>query len=241
MIEFRNVSKTYGGGAQRTVVLRETSFHIEPAQNIALIGRNGAGKSTLLRMIAGTTPPDSGRIIRTGKFSWPLGFAGNFHANLSGAENVSFIADVYGVDYRALVEFVQEFSELGDKFFAEVRTYSSGMRARLAFGVSMGVNFDVYLVDEITAVGDARFKKKCKQFFKERLGHARLIMVSHSPATVKSYCDRAMILEGGALSPLMPVDEALKIHEENLSRPSAGRPRGAEKDADAGLARSDAS
>ncbi|MEM8753289.1 MAG: ABC transporter ATP-binding protein, partial [Pseudomonadota bacterium] len=159
MIELRNVSKSYPTGGARRVVLDDASMVIPRGRSLGLLGRNGAGKSTLLRIIAGSIAPDSGEIVRNGTISWPLGFAGSFHGQLSGAQNTRFVARIYGCDPDELIRYVADFSELGDFLYMPVRSYSSGMKARLAFGVSMGVAFDYYLVDETTAVGDANFQR----------------------------------------------------------------------------------
>ncbi|MEL6977304.1 MAG: ABC transporter ATP-binding protein [Pseudomonadota bacterium] len=218
MIAFESVSKRYKTPKGWRTILEPTDLSVDAPISIGLLGRNGAGKSTLLRMIAGTIPTDSGRIRRQGLYSWPLGFAGTFHQALSGADNVTFVADVYGFPEDELKSFVLEFSELGDYFYAPVRTYSSGMRARLAFGVSMAIEFDVYLIDEITEVGDSRFKQKCRDVFKEKLVNSKVIMVSHGEGTIKSFCEAAMVLEQGRLSALMPVNEAIALHRENMRR-----------------------
>lgn len=176
-------------------IINDVSFVIPRGRSVGLLGRNGAGKSTLLQIIAGTLELDKGRIVRQGKISWPLGFQGSFQGNLSGEQNVRFVARIYGVDTEELVAYVADFAELGAFYKAPVRTYSSGMRARLAFGVSMGVRFDYYLVDEITAVGDTNFKRKSQQVFKERLADSDVIMVSHSAATLRDYCESGIVLE----------------------------------------------
>ena len=216
MITLENISKRYRVPSGWKTVLEDTTLRISEPKNIGLLGRNGAGKSTLLRMISGTVPPDTGKIVRGGMFSWPLGFSGNFHGALSGSENVSFIAEIYGLDPNDLQSFVSEFSELGDQYYAPLRTYSSGMRARLAFGVSMAVEFDVYLIDEITEVGDARFKQKCRDAFRKKLSSSNLIITSHSEKTIRSFCDAALVLENGRLSELMPVDDAIRLHRQNM-------------------------
>ena len=169
MIEFRNVSKYYLTQHSRKVVVDHLSLRLPAGAKVGLLGRNGAGKSTLIGMIAGTVKPNTGTIRRHGSISWPLGFAGSFAPDLTGAQNVRFVARIYGIDTDALIDYVQEFAELGDFLDMPVRSYSSGMKARLAFGLSMGVSFDWYLVDEITAVGDAAFKRKSLAAFKERL------------------------------------------------------------------------
>ena len=166
-------------------IIYDASLTLERGKSIGLLGRNGAGKSTLLRLIAGTIRLDSGRIIREGKVSWPLGFQGSFQGSMTGEQNVRFVARIYGVDTGTLVDYVADFAELGAFFRAPVNTYSSGMKARLAFGLSMGVNFDYYLVDEITAVGDTNFKKKCQAVFNTRLQQSDVVMVSHSTGTIR--------------------------------------------------------
>ncbi|MGK6317882.1 ABC transporter ATP-binding protein, partial [Neorhizobium sp. DT-125] len=175
-------------------------------------------KSTLLQIIAGTLELDKGRVIRQGKISWPLGFAGSFQGNLSGEQNVRFVARIYGVDTEELVAYVADFAELGAFYKAPVRTYSSGMKARLAFGVSMGVKFDYYLVDEITAVGDTNFKRKSQQVFKERLKGSDVIMVSHSPSTLRDYCESGIVLEDGKLTYYDNLEDAIAVHERNMTR-----------------------
>ena len=149
------------------------------------MGVNGAGKSTTMRLIAGTELPNSGRVRRDVRVSWPLGFAGGFHPLMTGRENVKFVARIYGADVRKTLDFVEDFSEIGDYIDAPVKTYSSGMMARLSFGLSMAIDFECYLIDEITAVGDARFQARCVGTFAERRKRADIIMVSHSMETIK--------------------------------------------------------
>lgn len=164
MIRLLNVRKSFSLKGGRKIIANGITFDFPSGKSVALLGRNGAGKSSMLNMIAGSMQPDEGQINITGTISWPVGFAGSFHNDLSGAQNVLFLARVYGVDTQELLDFVLDFSELGKHFDQPVRAYSSGMKSRLAFGVSMGIHFDTYLVDEITAVGDAAFKEKAKLF-----------------------------------------------------------------------------
>ena len=199
-------------------IIDDVSFVIPRGKSVGLLGRNGAGKSTLLQIIAGTLELDKGRVIRQGKISWPLGFAGSFQGNLSGEQNVRFVARIYGVDTGELVAYVADFAELGAFYKAPVRTYSSGMKARLAFGVSMGVKFDYYLVDEITAVGDTNFKRKSQQVFKERLKGSDVIMVSHSSSTLRDYCESGIVLEDGKLTYYENLEDAIVVHERNMTR-----------------------
>lgn len=223
MIVFRDVSKAYRmpGGGQRRILDRVT-ITIPRGRSLGLLGRNGSGKSTLLRMIAGTILPDGGEIIRHSSVSWPLGFQGSFTGLLSGAQNVRFVARIYGCDPDELIAFVEEFSELGEFLYMPVSSYSSGMKARLAFGVSMGVAFDYYLVDEVTAVGDANFKRKCRAVFRERLSASDVIMVSHSTRTLREYCQAGVVLEDGAMTYYEDIEDAIEAHEENMALGLAG-------------------
>ncbi len=214
MIEFIEVEKRYRTRQQHKVILRSGTFEL-PWRNIALIGENGAGKSTLLRLISGAEQPDAGDIRRRVKVSFPLGFAGSFNGSLSGAENAKFVARIYGQDTDALIEYVQSFADLGEHFYMPVKTYSSGMRARLAFGVSLAIDFECYLVDEITAVGDERFKRRSREAFKAKLANSRMIMVSHSSSTLRDYCDMGALLHQGELQIFDDINEAIRVHEVN--------------------------
>jgi capsular polysaccharide transport system ATP-binding protein len=218
MIRLENATKLVRMKGVRKTIIDNATMTIPRGKSVGLLGRNGAGKSTLLQIIAGTLDLDSGRIVKKGKVSWPLGFQGSFQGNLSGEQNVRFVARIYGVDTQELVEYVAEFAELGEFFQAPVRTYSSGMKARLAFGVSMGVKFDYYLVDEITAVGDTNFRRKSQQVFKERLSGSDVVMVSHSPGTLRDYCQTGIVLEDGTLTYYDDLEEAIAAHEGNLKR-----------------------
>lgn len=217
MIELAGVSKGYRTRAGVKVILRDADLRLQRGRSVALMGVNGAGKSTLLRLIAGTERPDKGRVSRRARISWPLGSSGGFHGSLTGLENVRFIARIYGADVRRTVDFVADFSELGAYFDMPVRTYSSGMRARLAFGVSMAVAFECYLVDEITGVGDAGFQQKCRAAFQERRSTADVIMVSHSVRTLKSYCQSAVLLEDGGLKYFENIDDATTLYAKRFS------------------------
>ncbi len=217
MIELENLTKIYRTGKVRRVILDDVTLTIPRGRSLGLLGRNGAGKSTLLNMIAGTVEPDEGRIVRHGTVSWPLGFSGSFHAMLSGAQNVRFVARIYGCDVETLIDYVADFSELGEALYMPVNTYSSGMRARLAFGVSMGIAFDYYLVDETTAVGDANFRKKCRAVFADRLSKSDVIMVSHSMGTLTDYCQAGAVLEDGKMTYYENIEDAIAAHEENMA------------------------
>jgi capsular polysaccharide transport system ATP-binding protein len=216
MIQLENVSKSFTREGRHKVLMQDVNITFPSGVSVALLGRNGAGKSTLLQMIAGTQAPTSGRIISTGEISWPVGYAGSFHPELSGAQNTRFVARIYGVDTDELVDFVQEFAGLGQHFHLPFATYSSGMRSRLAFGVSMGIPFDTYLVDEVTAVGDAAFKAKSAALFKARMQNAGAFVVSHSMRMVREMCDVGVVLEGGKLTYFDDIEDAIAYHEDNM-------------------------
>ncbi len=196
MIRIENLSKSYPTPQGRHYVFKDFNIELPSGKSVAIIGRNGAGKSTLLRMIGGIDRPDSGRIITDSTISWPVGLAGGFQGSLTGRENVKFVARLYATrdELKEKVAFVEEFAELGKYFDMPIKTYSSGMRSRLGFGLSMAFKFDYYLVDEVTAVGDARFKQKCAELFKDRHKEASFLMVSHSLSSLHEYCDSAILL-----------------------------------------------
>jgi capsular polysaccharide transport system ATP-binding protein len=216
VIQLRSVSKTFVLGGVRKTVLRNASITLPPRRSIGLLGRNGAGKSTLLRMIAGTLQPTSGEIRIAGTVSWPVGFAGSFHPDLSGAQNTRFVARIYGVDSDELVEFARDFSEIGAHMDLPTRTYSSGMISRLAFAVSMGIAFDTYLVDEITAVGDTSFRRKSNDMFRDRMRSAGALVVNHSARIIREICDSVLVLERGQLRFFEDVSEGLAYHNWNM-------------------------
>jgi capsular polysaccharide transport system ATP-binding protein len=216
-IVLRDVTKAFRLGGQRKVVLDRASAVFPSGRSIGLLGRNGAGKSTLLRMLAGSIDVTSGEILTDGEISYPVGFAGSFHGDLTGAQNVRFVARIYGADTGSLLDYVQDFAELGSSFHLPFRSYSSGMRSRLAFGVSMGLPFDTYLIDEITAVGDASFKRKSAQVFKERMSSASAIFVSHSTGQMRDLCDAGVVLERGRLTYHDDIADAIAHHERNMA------------------------
>ena len=218
MIEFRNLSKAYRTTHGRKVIVDGLTLTLPTGAKVGVLGRNGAGKSTLIGMIAGLVRPDAGSIRCDGTLSWPLGLGGSFHAGLTGAQNVRFVARIYGMDTEAMVAFVEDFAELGEFMDMPLRSYSSGMRARLAFGMSMGVSFDWYLVDEITAVGDTNFRKKSLNAFNTRLADAGLLVTSHSASTIRSYCTSGLVIERGQAWFFPDVEDAIAMHEANMVR-----------------------
>lgn len=219
MIVLKDLTKIYHRKGVRTVVANKISTVFPTGHSVALLGRNGAGKSSLLRMIAGTMLPTSGEIKSDGTVSWPVGFAGSFHRELTGAQNVRFVARIYGVDTDALVDYVGDFAELGADYHKPFGTYSSGMRSRLAMGTSMGIEFDTYLVDEVTSVGDATFRRKSQLVFADRLKNASSVVVSHSMPFVRQLCTMGAVLEKGQLSVFYDLNEAIYYHETVLGVP----------------------
>jgi ABC-type polysaccharide/polyol phosphate transport system ATPase subunit len=207
MITLRNVCKDYPTRAGPRRVLDTVNLTIAPGERVGILGRNGAGKSTLIRLISGAEPPTAGTIDRNMSVSWPLAFSGGFSGALTGADNVRFICRIYGVDFRPRFEFVENFSELGIYLNEPVASYSSGMKARLAFAISMTIDFDCYLIDEVLAVGDARFRDRCKaELFEKRHDKAKLI-VSHSHRQLKGNCDRFLLIEGGRIKEYADFEE----------------------------------
>ena len=214
MIRFENLTKSFWLRGERKVFIDNLNLTLPTGRSLALLGRNGAGKSTLLQIIAGTMRPDSGRIVSDGTLSWPVGFGGSFHGELTGAQNIRFIARIYGVDTRQLMDFVEDFAELGKSFHMPVRSYSSGIRSRLTFGASMGIHFDTYLVDEVTAVGDAVFRRKSRAVFIDRMKYSSAIMVSHSMNQLREFCDSGIVLENGQMQYFDDLEEAIQTHLE---------------------------
>ena len=218
MIQLTNVCKAFHLGGSTKIVADNVNAIFPKGQTVALLGRNGAGKSTLLRMISGALQPDSGKIDIRGTLSWPVGFGGSFHRDMTGAQNTRFIARVYGVDTDELMHFVEDFSELGRHFHQPVHTYSSGMKSRLTFGLSMGIRFDMYLMDEIAAVGDAAFKDKSEAVLADRMKDSGVIYVTHSLATVRRVCTAVAVLEDGKLSYFDNITQGLDFHRANMER-----------------------
>lgn len=226
MIELRHIYKTYRIKDKRRIVLRDISYRFEPGVSVGILGRNGTGKSTLVQVIGGETKPDDGEVIRSSRVSWPIGFGGCFHGQLTGRENLRFVSRIYGAEIKKVTEFVEDFSELGPYMDMPVNTYSSGMKAKLSFGLSMALEFEYYLIDELTAVGDSSFRAKCKAVFEQRRKRATLLVVSHSVGTIKNYCDRALVLDDGKLVDFETIDEAVQYYEEKCIGPAIIRIEG---------------
>ena len=212
MIEFRDVSKVYQARGLTRRVFTGLSFRIERGESLAICGANGAGKSTLLRLIGGVEHPTSGRIERGMKTSWPIGFGSCFQMSMTGADNARFIARIYRHDEEQVLAYVEDFARLGKYMDQPVSTYSSGMISRLAFGVSLAIDFDCYLVDEVAAAGDMRFRKRSEEELMARRDSSTLIMTSHDPYLLEQFCTRGAVLYRGVLAFYDTVAEACEIH-----------------------------
>lgn len=216
MIELTDVSKYYSTRKGPKKVLDGINLKVFPAERLGILGRNGAGKSTLIRLIAGVEYFEHGLIERRMSLSWPLAYAGGFHYALTGLDNLRFICRLYNVDIEKATEFVAEFSELGLYLHEPLNNYSAGMRARLAFAISMAVEFDCFLIDEVVAAGDARFHQRCNyELFEKRADRAKII-VSHDPAFIRAHCDRAVVLLDGRLHHFEELDEAYHFYNDSL-------------------------
>jgi capsular polysaccharide transport system ATP-binding protein len=216
MIELIDVSKRYETVGGMRTVLEGINFRMEPGEHVGILGRNGAGKSTLVRIIGGAELPTSGIVNRTMSVSWPLAFTGGFQPALTGADNLRFICRIYDVDFHDRMAFVQSFSELGSYLYEPVGVYSSGMRARLAFAISMTIEFDCYLIDEVIAVGDEAFREKCKTELFEKRGDKAMIIVSHSHRYLKGTCDRFLLVRNGGVELFDDFDEAYSEYQSLL-------------------------
>lgn len=218
MIRVSSLTKSYLYKGKRKRVLDNLSFEIGGEESIAVIGANGAGKSTLLQLLGGIDIPDRGSINCTGTISWPVGIEGGFQGSLTGRENVTFVSMIYGekseIDDR--IKFVEDFAELGIYFDRPFKTYSSGMKSRLSFGLSMAFPFDYYLIDEITAAGDQKFREKSKRLLLDRKKTSNFLMVDHNLWGLQIHCNRAFLLESGGITEYANVKEAIDIHTKTL-------------------------
>ncbi len=194
-------------------VLDNINLTISPGEKIGILGKNGAGKSTLIRILSGAEEPSSGGIVRDMNISWPLAFSGTFQGSLTGADNVRFVCRVYNTDYKRAMEMVNSFAELGKYLYEPVKVYSSGMRARLAFAISLAVDFDCYLIDEVISVGDASFHHKCQIELFEKRAHKAMVIVSHELHNIREHCDRVAILNNGILNMFEDIEAAIALYD----------------------------
>lgn len=213
MIVFEDVSKKYRIRRFEKQVLRDVNFTLDKGDSLGICGANGAGKSTLMRLIAGVETPTGGRIDRGLTTSWPIGYTSCFQSSLTGADNARFIARIYGQPIDDLLAFVDDFAQLGPYFYQPIHTYSAGMTARLAFGVSLAIDFQCYLVDEVTSAGDARFRDRCHDELMARRDNGALVMISHDHGTLREYCSRGAVIHNGTMTLYDTIDEAADVHE----------------------------
>jgi capsular polysaccharide transport system ATP-binding protein len=213
MITMTDIFKYYRTHGHVKIVLDHVSLELKSGNSYGILGINGAGKSTLMRIIAGTEMPNGGHVRRSARVSWPLGFAGGLHPKMTGRDNVQFVARIYGHRVSHVLDFVEDFAELGSFIDVPVGRYSSGMLQRLAFGLSMAIEFEVYLIDEVTAVGDMRFQRRCHEEFARRRARADIVMISHSIPTLTEYCNRGIVLAHGKLHSFSSVDDAIALYK----------------------------
>lgn len=216
MIRVIDLSKAYRTSRGWNSVLENLNLEISPGLRLGILGQNGAGKSTLINLLGGVDVPDSGKIERSMTMSWPLAFSGAFQGSLTGLDNLRFICRIYGKDIESVLPFVKEFAELGKYFYEPVKSYSAGMRARLAFALSMAIDFDCYLIDEVLAVGDGRFLNRCREELLVKRKDRAMVLVSHQASTVREVCDRASVLHDKKLHHFDDMDEAYEFYEELL-------------------------
>lgn len=212
MIILNHVSKYYATRSGRSLVLNDINFQVVRGERVGILGRNGCGKSTLLRLISGAEKPSSGTVATTLRVSWPLAFGGAFQSSLTGLDNLRFICRIYDVPFEEKISFVEQFTELGVYLREPVKHYSSGMRARLSFALSLSIDFDCYLIDEIIAVGDSRFHDRCQYELFERRADRAYVIVSHDAGAIEKYCQRAAVLEAGSLTSFNDISHAYQFY-----------------------------
>jgi len=229
MLELRNLTKWYATPRGRRYVFRDLNFVFPPDASIGLIGRNGAGKSTLLRLLGGIDIPNSGAVVTDARISWPVGLAGGFQTTLTARENIQFVCRVHGAtgrNMRRIVDFIADFAEIGEYFDLPMNSYSSGMRSRVAFGMSMAFDFDYYLIDEVTAVGDPQFKSKSQAVLKERLTRSKVIMVSHAMSEIAKYCDVVVLVDRGNTVLYENVKQGIDAYQQQAGAANKPAPAG---------------
>jgi capsular polysaccharide transport system ATP-binding protein len=208
MIRLENISKHYETTRGNKTVLHNINLQIAPCAKIGILGRNGAGKSTLIRIMGGVTLPDSGSITQEMSLSWPVGFDSGVQGSMTGMDNINFICRIYGVDVDEVLPFVADFSELGRYIYEPVSSYSSGMKGRLNFAISMAIDFDCLLIDEVLSAGDQRFRERCHEELLVKRKDRALVLVSHEPGMIREICDSAYVLVEGHLHHFNEVEDA---------------------------------
>ena len=217
MIELRDVTKFYKTSGEKKYVLKGVNQIIPSGVNVGILGRNGAGKSTLLRMLGGIDFPNSGAIFSEKTFSWPMGLAGGFQGSMTGRQNVKFVCRIYGKsDYeiQKAIDSVQEFAQIGDYFDMPIKIYSSGMKSRLSFGLSLFFDFDYLIIDETLSVGDKNFQAKSKAALRKKIQNCNVLLVSHSMPVLKEICDAGIVLENGKMQYFENIDDAIKRYDD---------------------------
>lgn len=224
ILEVEGLTKSYVHKGKRVTVFKDLCFSINKGESVALLGRNGAGKSTLLRLLGGIDLPDRGTIRRNGSISWPVGLTGGFQGSLSARENLTFVCKIYtpAEDVKAKIKYVEDFAEIGEYFDRPFKTYSSGMRSRVAFGLSMAFDFDVYLIDEVSSAGDERFRAKSRNLLQQRHRNADFIMVDHNLLGLNLHCNRAFLLHDGKLIQFDNLQKGIEMHKSLLLNPPHG-------------------
>lgn len=216
MIELQNISKSFPTKTGLNPVLQNVNLTLEQGEKVAVLGSNGSGKSTLVKIISGTSLPDAGQIMSNMSISWPLGLSGGYQGSLTGIDNLKFLCRIYNVAYEPTIEFVRSFTDLGHFLNEPIKTYSSGMKAKFGFAASMAIDFDCYLIDEVLAVGDSQFQKKCRdQLFGQKADRS-LMLVSHQEKIIREYCQKAYVLHNKTLRPFESIDDAFRYYKETL-------------------------
>jgi len=213
MLSVRGLAKIYPTPSGERVLFRDLSFDLPRSGRLAIFGRNGQGKSTLIKILGGVLWSNAGRVSWSMSPSWPLGFAGGFQGGLTGIDNIRFVSRIYNRAFEAIAERTEDFAELGEALFMPVKYYSSGMRARLAFGLSLAIEFDCYLIDEVISVGDASFRDKCQNELFSRRADRAFIIASHDTAFLRQTCDRAIVIDRGRAKVFNDVNMAADIYE----------------------------
>jgi capsular polysaccharide transport system ATP-binding protein len=216
MIQLRNISKKFKTLHGWNTVFTNVNLQINKGEKVGILGRNGSGKSTLVRILGGIATPDEGVIEKGMSISWPLALSGGFQGSLTGLDNIRFISRLYNANYLEVLEYVKDFSELGSYLHEPAKTYSSGMRGRLAFALSLAIDFDCFLIDEVLSVGDDRFRTRCHEELTIKSQDRSIILVSHNPATIKQICNKACVLSDKKLHHFDNLDAAFGFYEGAL-------------------------
>lgn len=216
MIKLVSVTKSYPTKQGRHFILNKANFEMKKGEKIGILGKNGAGKTTLVRILAGVIPPDEGRVIRDMKVSWPVGYHGGFNRALTGLDNIKFISKIYNEDFKKVLDFVDNFAEINEFINEPMNTYSTGMRAKLNFGLMMGIEFDCYLIDELLNVGDISFRQKCNRELFIKRKNKSIVIVSHNDKLIQQYCDKAMVFHNQQIFDFNNTKEAIKFYHNSI-------------------------